>query len=104
MGGRHGSDAPVVQMVQDGDSQSRTLRRVRSCAQLVKEAEGIRVRILQDGHDAGHVGREGTQALFDALLIPDVRIYLPENGKLRTVLCGNMKPRLPHQAEQSRGF
>ena len=93
-----------MQMVQDGDGQRRALRGVRACTQLVEKTEGIRVRILQDGNDAGHMGGEGAQALLDALLIPDIRIDLPENGKLRTVLGGNMKPRLPHQTEQSGGF
>ena len=47
---------------------------------------------------------EGTQALLNALLIPDVRIDLMENGKLRTVQGGNMKAGLPHQAEKPRCF
>ena len=104
MGGRHGAHAPVVQVVQDGDGKGRALRGIGSGSQLVEEAEGVRVRVLQDGHDAGHVGGEGAQALLDALLVPDIRKNLPEHGKLRPVLGRDMKAGLSHQAEQSRGF
>ena len=45
VGGGHGADASVVEVVQDGNGQGRSLRGVRACAQLVKEAEGIHVRM-----------------------------------------------------------
>ena len=104
MGGRHGAHAPVVQVVQDGDGEGRALRGIGSGSQLVEEAEGVRVRVLQDGNDAGHVGGEGAQALLDALLVPDIRKNLPEHGKPGPVLGRDMKAGLSHQAEQSRGF
>ena len=46
MSGSHGTDTPVMQEIQDGDSKSGTLCRVGSGAELVKETQGILVCML----------------------------------------------------------
>ena len=98
-------DSPaVVQMIQDGDGKGSPFRGIRARAQLIKEAEGVRIRMLQDGNDAGHMGRERAQTLFYALFIPDIRIDFGKNGQFRTVQGGNMQARLAHQAEKAGGF
>lgn len=44
----------------------------------------------------GHMGREGTQGLLDALLVSDIGENLVENGKLRVVEGRNVKTCLAH--------
>ena len=80
VGGGHGADAPVVEVVQHRDGQGRALGGVCPRPQLIEEAERIRVRMVQDVDDALHMGGEGGQALLDALLVPDVRVHFRKNG------------------------
>ena len=104
MGGGHGTDSPVVQEVEDGDSQGCAFRGIRARAELIEKAEGIGVRIFQDGNDGGHVRREGTQALLNTLFIADICINFTEDGQLRTIQGGNMKACLTHKAEKAGCF
>ena len=45
-----------------------------------------------------------TQALLNALLIPDIRIDLMEHCQLRAVACRDVEPCLPHQGEEPDGL
>ena len=47
------------------------------------------------------MGRERTEALFDTLLVSDVRIDVFEYGKLGAVKRRNVEPRLAHECEES---
>ena len=42
-------------------------------AELVEQAQGIFVRLLQDRDDPGHMGGEGAETLLNALFVPDIR-------------------------------
>ena len=44
----------------------------------------------------GHVGGEGTQALLNALLVPDVREHILKHGQLGAVEGGDVKLSLIH--------
>ena len=81
MGGGHGADSPVVKIIQDGDGQRRALGGVCPRSQFVKEAEGVRIRVVQNVYNALHMGGKGGKALFNALLVPDICIYFRKNGK-----------------------
>ena len=48
--------------------------------------------------------RECTEALLNALLVSNIGIYIMKYGKLGTVQCRNVKPRLPHQSKKSNGL
>ena len=67
---------------ENGDRESGTLCGIGPGSQLVKQHQRLFVHFFQERNDIGHVGGEGTQALLDALFIPDIRVYLTENGKL----------------------
>ena len=66
---------------QDGDGQSCALCGVCSGAQLIEEHQGILIRLLNKMHYIGHMGGEGTEALLNALLIPDICVYLLEDAE-----------------------
>ena len=50
------------------------------------------------------MGGEGTERLFNALFVSDIRVYLMKNGKLAPVEGGNVKSRLSHKCEKAHGF
>ena len=82
-----------------GDCQRSALGRIGSGAQLIKETEGIAVRLLQDGNNVGHVGGEGTEALLNTLLVSDVGKHLFKDSQLRSVKRRYMEACLPHQGK-----
>ena len=88
-----------MQIAQDCRSKGRALRGVGSGPKLVEEDEGTLIHLRKEGNDIRHVGRKGTEALLNALFIPDVRIDLLEHGKFGTVKRRDVKPRLPHEGK-----
>ena len=50
------------------------------------------------------MGREGTQRLFNALLVSDIRIDFIKDGKRAAVQSRNVKAGLSHQREQTYGL
>ena len=42
------------------------------------------------------MGREGTQVLFNTLLISNIGKYVCKNGQLTVIVCRNVKPCLSH--------
>ena len=50
------------------------------------------------------MGRKGTEALLNTLLIPDIRKHLVKYGKLGAVEGRDVKPRLSHQGKQPDCF
>ena len=104
MSGGHCADTPVVQVIQDGNSQCRTLGGIRARTQFIEETERIHICLFQNRHDAGHVGGEGGKALLNTLFVADICVNFPEDGKLRTVQSRNMQTCLSHQGQQSYGL
>ena len=47
------------------------------------------------------MGREGTEALLDTLLIPDICINVMEYGQFGAVQRRDVKPRLAHQRKEA---
>jgi len=71
---RRGNDpsAPLLQLAQHAAGDGGALLRLGPCPQFIQKHQGARSGLAQDGGDAGHVGREGREALFDGLLVADV--------------------------------
>ena len=104
MGGG-GDESPLIPgLLNDGDGQSRTLHRVCAGAQLVEQQQTVVVHFIQDLDDVGHMGREGRQALLDALLISYVRQHPTEHPHGAAAVGGDVQAALGHQAQQSDGF
>ena len=101
VGGGHGPDPPPVEAVQDCDGQSRPFRGISPGAQLVKEHQGMFIHVPEEGDDVGHMRRKSTQALLNALLVPDVGEHIVEHRQLAAVQGGDMKPGLSHQGEKA---
>ena len=88
-GGDGGGSLSCEGAGEDGHGQGGSLGGIRAGPQLVKEHQGTAVRLLPEGHNVGHMGGEGTEALLNALLIPDIREHLMEQGQ-PGVLPGGM--------------
>ena len=85
MGGCHCADSPFVQIGQNRNGKSSSLRRVCSRAQLVEQYKGLFIYLFQERNNICHVRRESTQTLLNALFVSDIRINLVKYGKFRTV-------------------
>ena len=101
MSGSHGAAFHVVEKREDCDSQGCTLGGIRSCSQLVKKAQRTGIRFVQDPYNVGHVGREGTEALLDALFVSDVCKNLIKDSQLRSFPGGNVKSCLSHKGKEA---
>ena len=76
---------------ENGNCQSRALCGVCAGAQLIKEHQGIFIRFFNKMHHIGHVGGEGTEALLNALFIPDIRVNFLENAETGIIKGRYMK-------------
>ena len=97
-------DSPAVQAGQNGNGQSGALLRIGAGAQLIEKDQGFFIRHLPEGDNIGHMAGKCTQALLDALLIPDIREYLGEQRQFRVFRRGNVKACLSHQREETDGL
>ena len=88
----------------DGNGQGRALDGVRTGSQLVKQQQALVVHLPQDLHDVGHMGGEGGQALFDALLVAYVCQHPVEHPDGAAAVGGDVQAALGHQAQQADGF
>ena len=88
-------------MVEDRRGECRTLCRVGAGSQFIEEHERIFVRLVQKIHDICHVRGKCRQGLFDALLIADVRVDLPENGDPAPVGGRDVQAGEPHDREKT---
>ena len=59
VGRRHQQHSTAAQLFDDGNGQSRALRRVSACAQLIQKNQRMRHGQLEDAGDLLHVTREG---------------------------------------------
>ena len=84
VGRRERSHADVKQPGQDALCQRRAFGGVRARAQFVKQHQVPGRHLVHDLHDVRHVPAEGAQALFDALLVADIREHLLEHRQFRS--------------------
>ena len=61
-----------VQVGKDGNRQCGTLGGIGTGSQLIKENQRLFIGLFPERNDICHMGGEGTQALFNALLIADI--------------------------------
>ena len=101
-GGDHG--AALSGVLDDGDGQGRALGGIGAGPQLIKKQEGTLAAFGEDVHNVGHMGREGGEALFNALLVADIGQDMPENRQIAAVRGGDMETALVHRGEQADGL
>ena len=104
MSGGHGLGPQGLGVLQDGHGQGRALGGVGAGAQFVEEQQGTAVGLTQDIHDIGHVGAEGGQALFDALLVSDIGADPVEAGYLAALIHRDMQSGQSHASEEADGL
>ena len=104
MGGRGDLSPALAELFEYGDRESRALYGVGAGAQLVYHTEGRTVGQLHNPDDVGDVGREGGQALLDALFVADVDENAAENAELGIIRGGYHQAAHGHQGEQAEGL
>ena len=104
MRGHCGTDFSFQQGLDNGNRQGCALRRVCPCAKLIEQHQRVIRHLIHNFHDIRHVCRKGTQALLNALFIPDAREHIIKHRQLRIIKCRNMQSCLPHQRKQPQGF
>ena len=102
-GGRH-SAPQLPHPLDDGNGQGRALHRVRTGAQLIEQHQAVAVRLLQNAHYIGHMGRESGQILFNALLVADIGQHGREYGDGALGRHGDVEAALGHQRQQAQGL
>ena len=104
MGSSHGAALHIVQEGQNGNGQGGAFGWICTGTELVKETKRAAVCLSQNMDNICHVGREGTEALFNALLITNVCKYFFKNRQLRAVKGWNMKTCLSHKGKKADCF
>ena len=93
-----------MEIGENSDGQSRALCGIRAGAQLIEKHQGTLIRLIPEGHNVCHMGGEGTEALLNTLLIPDIREDLCKKQKARAVKGGNVQAGLSHKGKQPQRF
>ncbi len=101
---RKGRDAAIAQVIQQRHGQRRAFLRIGARAQLVEQHQALRVGLLQDVDDVGHVAGEGAEALLDALLVADVGVDAFEDTQLAALVNREHHARLRHERQQADGL
>ena len=96
MGSGHHRGLDGQQPLQNGHSQGGTLLRIRTCSQLIQQQQILRLHLIQNLYQMGHMGRKGTKALLNALLVSDISIDIAINSNLRAGLCRQKQAGLSH--------
>ena len=99
MGGNSSTDFPVMEIRNNSHSQCGAFRRICTCTQFVEQHQRMVCHIFQNLDDICHVRRESTQALLNALFIPDVRENFIKHCQLGMVVGRDMQTCLPHKGE-----
>ena len=101
---RHDFCARRAHVLDDRDSQRRTLCRVGARAELVHQNERSRPDVAQDLRDVADMSRERRQALFDALLVADVGKDVFKHAHGTRLVRRDQIAVLRHGAQQSGCF
>ncbi|MNN35733.1 hypothetical protein D3C81_1495920 [compost metagenome] len=104
MGRRDHPAAKRMDMLQNRDGERRSFGRVGARAKFIQQYKALRRHPAQNRDDVRHMAGKRTQALFDALLIPDIGVNRVKNAKLAAVFGGNEQPGHRHQAKQTDRF
>ena len=100
----HQQDTTAAKLLNDGDCQSGTLRRVGACTQLIQKDKRVRHGKLEDASDLLHVAREGRKALLDALFIADIHKEFVKDTNLASFIRRDEEAALCHCAKQTSCF
>ena len=94
----------MQQPCQDALGQGSTFRGIRSGAQFVKQHQVPGRHLVHNLHDVGHMSGESGQALFNALLVSDIRKHLLKYSQLCSRIRRHLEARLGHQGKQTHGL
>ena len=100
MGGHHGENALLRKMIQNGHGQGCPFVGIRACTNLIHQHQVPFPHFAQNAHNIHHMPGKSREALFDALLVPDIRIHRPEYGQFR-IHGGNEHPCLAHEGKEA---
>ena len=70
-----------MQRREQGDGKRRAFLGVGPGTQLVEEDQRLLIRFVPEGDDVGHVAGKCAQALFDRLLVSDIRVDFRKQGE-----------------------
>jgi len=91
----------LAEVVDDGDTEPTSLRRVGSRTHLVQKHQCRHGQVLCHLDDRGQVGREGGQVGCDRLLVSDVGVDALEDRELAARGHRDVQAALGHQREQA---
>ena len=95
----HTGHTPLVQSIQNGDCQRRSLSGVGACTQLIKEHQSVGICILHNVHNVRHVGGEGAETLLNALFVPDVGVDILIHTGSTALPDRDKQPGLHHEVQ-----
>ena len=104
MGSGHHRGLDGQQPLQNGHSQGGTLLRIRTCSQLIQQQQILRLHLIQNLHQMCHMGRKGTEALLNALLVSDISIDIAIHRNLRAGLRRQKQAGLSHEHQKPQCF
>ena len=82
MGCHHSKYALLRQVIQNGHGQCSAFIRIRTGTDLIHQHQVPLPHLLKNAYQVHHMAGECGKALLNTLLVPDIRIYRPEHGKL----------------------
>ncbi|OPZ77330.1 MAG: hypothetical protein BWY77_01722 [bacterium ADurb.Bin431] len=91
-------------MIEQGQAQGGTLRRVGSRAQLVNQDERALIGLADDLVETADVGGKGAQAFLDVLFIADVGKNRGKDRQAAAFPCRYVHARLRHERKDAQGF
>ena len=104
MRGGGNARAHLAGIADNSNRQSRTLNRVGTGTQFVKQHEVALPAAVHDGHDGLHVRGERGQALLDALLVTDIGVNMLKQADFRLLVRRDMQAAGSHERQQTEGF
>ncbi len=91
-------------LIQHGHGQCGPLIGIGPHTRFVNDDEALFIRMLHHMLKVAHVGREGTQASLNVLIVTDLGHDVFENRQRTPFRHWDMKTRLSHEAQKAERF
>ena len=104
MGGGGNFCALLMELLQNRHGERSAFDRVGARAQLVNQHKAVCIRLVQNADDVGHMRGESGEGLLNALLIPNIREHMCEDGNTALIRDRDHQTAHRHQREQAHGF